>query len=113
MKKWLLMVLAICFSLTAQAADQVRYEEGVQYQRIAQPVATTTGDRIEVVEMFGYPAPIASASSLCCTTGQSTRPKMWSWCGFRWSLVAVGSPLPAVITWPSCWQGGRDPSGDV
>lgn len=57
MKKWLLMVLAICFSLTAQAADQVRYEEGVQYQRIAQPVATTTGDRIEVVEMFGYPCP--------------------------------------------------------
>jgi len=56
MKKWLLAVFAVCFSLSVHAAD-VNYKEGVQYERIDQPVPTTTGDRIEVVEMFGYPCP--------------------------------------------------------
>lgn len=56
MRKWLLAVFAVCFSLSVHAAD-AHYEEGVQYERIGQPVPTTTGDRIEVVEMFGYPCP--------------------------------------------------------
>lgn len=57
MKKWLLATVAACFAVTAWAADAPRYEEGVQYERIARPVPTSTGDKIEVVEMFGYLCP--------------------------------------------------------
>ncbi len=57
MKKWLLTVLAVCFSLSVQAAEDARYEEGVHYERIDQPVPTTTQDKVEVVEMFGYLCP--------------------------------------------------------
>jgi len=57
MKKWLLAAVAACFSVAAWAADAPRYEEGVQYERIARAVPTTTGDKIEVVEMFGYLCP--------------------------------------------------------
>ncbi|MBV1789243.1 thiol:disulfide interchange protein DsbA/DsbL [Marinobacterium sp. D7] len=57
MKKWLLAAVAACFAVTAWAQEAPRYEEGVQYERIARPVPTTTGDKIEVVEMFGYLCP--------------------------------------------------------
>lgn len=57
MKKWLLAIVAACFSITAWAADPA-YQEGVQYKRIAQPVPTSTDDGVvEVVEMFGYLCP--------------------------------------------------------
>ncbi|WP_027854278.1 thiol:disulfide interchange protein DsbA/DsbL [Marinobacterium litorale] len=57
MKKWLVAVAAALISLSAVAADEP-YREGVQYERIAQPVPTTTkGDAVEVVEMFGYLCP--------------------------------------------------------
>ena len=40
--------------LFAIAEDNIKYQEGVHYQRLATPVSTSTGDKIEVVEVFWY-----------------------------------------------------------
>ncbi len=56
MKHWILALVALCFSAGVWAAES-QYQEGVQYERITRPVATANPDRIEVVEMFGYPCP--------------------------------------------------------
>lgn len=57
MKRWLLAAVMACFAVTTWAADSAPYEEGVQYERITRAVPTTSGDKVEVVEMFGYPCP--------------------------------------------------------
>jgi len=41
----------------AFAADSPEFKEGVHYQRIPTPVPTSTGDKIEVAEIFSYSCP--------------------------------------------------------
>ena len=38
-------------------AQPVRFQEGVHYDRLAEPVPTSTSDKIEVVEVFWYGCP--------------------------------------------------------
>ena len=51
----LLLLLAPLF--VAFAADSPEFKEGVHYQRIPTPVPTSTGDKIEVAEIFWYGCP--------------------------------------------------------
>lgn len=41
----------------AFAADSPEFKEGVHYQRLPTPVPTSTGDKIEVMEIFWYGCP--------------------------------------------------------
>lgn len=54
MKKLGLILFAMLLPLLSQADEFV---EGVHYIKISQPVRTVDQNRIEVVEMFGYPCP--------------------------------------------------------
>lgn len=52
-----LAVLAMMVSLTAVAQTQessTEYKEGEHYETLAEPVPTSTSDKIEVVEVFAY-----------------------------------------------------------
>ncbi len=49
-----LALLALGLSFHAQAA---KYEEGVHYERITPPAPTTSGDKVEVLEVFWYGCP--------------------------------------------------------
>lgn len=51
----LLLLLAPLF--VAFAADSPEFKEGVHYQRLSTPVPTSTGDKIEVTEIFWYGCP--------------------------------------------------------
>lgn len=48
------IIFLVFASVPAMAAD---YEEGVHYQRLAQPQPVDTGDKVEVREMFWYGCP--------------------------------------------------------
>lgn len=52
---------ALLFGLTAAgvatAQDAAEWQEGKHYQRLEQPQATTTGNKVEVVEAFSYACP--------------------------------------------------------
>ncbi len=50
-----LLLLAPLF--VAFAANSLEFKEGIHYQRIPAPVATSTGDKIEVAEIFWYGCP--------------------------------------------------------
>ena len=54
--KSLLVCLAF-LPLAACAQDDAPYTEGEDYQLLAKPVATMSGDKIEVVELFWYGCP--------------------------------------------------------
>lgn len=50
---WLgMIVIALMFSATAEA-----YDEGIEYKKLPTPLATETGDKIEVLELFWYGCP--------------------------------------------------------
>jgi thiol:disulfide interchange protein DsbA len=51
---WLLTLL--CFPLLTVNAQEL-YKEGVHYELLPEPVATSTDDKIEVVELFWYGCP--------------------------------------------------------
>ncbi len=48
------MLLSLSLSSLAQAED---YEEGKSYSKLAKPVATQSGDKIEILEFFWYGCP--------------------------------------------------------
>ncbi len=54
-KGWIVFLLVSLSSFAGIAAAE--YKEGVHYQRIEPSVPTTTGDKIEVVELFWYGCP--------------------------------------------------------
>jgi protein dithiol oxidoreductase (disulfide-forming) len=54
LKKISLLGLLLLLPFTAQSAN---YQEGKSYTKLAQPVATKTGDKIEVLEFFWYGCP--------------------------------------------------------
>lgn len=56
-KRIIFAALALCFTVSAWAADSAPYQEGEQYVRLERPVPTTTPGKIEVVEMFSYACP--------------------------------------------------------
>jgi thiol:disulfide interchange protein DsbA len=53
--KWLLALVLPCFIATAAMAEG--YQQGKEYLVLASPQPTSTGDRIEVVELFWYGCP--------------------------------------------------------
>ncbi len=53
---WVVILLALSFGF-AGAAAAAEYKEGVEYQRIEPAIPTSTGDKIEVVELFWYGCP--------------------------------------------------------
>jgi protein dithiol oxidoreductase (disulfide-forming) len=56
--------IALLFGLvafTAASAQQAPYEAGKQYFLVEPPQPTTTGDKIEVVEVFSYACPACNA----------------------------------------------------
>jgi len=55
LSRWLMILLIPFYSLTACAAEN--YAEGKEYTRLISPQPTSTGDRIEVVELFWYGCP--------------------------------------------------------
>lgn len=52
---WMVFLLVALLGLSGTAAAE--YKEGVEYQRIEPSVPTTTGDKVEVVELFWYGCP--------------------------------------------------------
>ncbi len=54
MKHW--FTLLVTLFLVAPLANAA-FEEGVQYQRLVNPQPTSTGDKIEVLELFWYSCP--------------------------------------------------------
>ncbi len=56
LKKLGLFVVTLLLPAMVLAAGEA-FEEGVHYAKLPFPVATTDKDRVEVVEMFGYPCP--------------------------------------------------------
>jgi len=54
-KGWAIILLVLLGGFAGIAVAQ--YKEGVHYQRIEPTVPTTTGDKIEVVELFWYGCP--------------------------------------------------------
>lgn len=52
---WLLVLLWLPLSLPA--AENAEFQEGTHYRRLDTPVATSTEDKIEVVELFWYGCP--------------------------------------------------------
>ncbi len=57
MKKGWIVFLVVLLVGFAGAAWAEEYKEGVHYQRIEPSVPTSTGDKIEVVELFWYGCP--------------------------------------------------------
>ena len=53
--KWLLALVLPCFIATAVLAEG--YQQGKEYLVLANPQPTSTGDNIEVVELFWYGCP--------------------------------------------------------
>jgi len=53
--KWGIVLLVLLTGFVGSVAAE--YKEGVQYQRIEPSVPTSTGDKIEVVELFWYGCP--------------------------------------------------------
>ncbi len=51
------VVLLCALALSPLLSQAAQYTEGVHYQRLAQPQPTSTGDKIEVVEVFWYGCP--------------------------------------------------------
>lgn len=49
-----LMFLVLLPVVACAAEQQSAYKEGVHYQRIAEPVPTQVGDKVEVAEVFWY-----------------------------------------------------------
>jgi len=56
-KRFIGVVFALAFVSTAQAQAQPTWEAGKQYFLIEPPQATSTGDKIEVLEVFSYACP--------------------------------------------------------
>lgn len=52
-----LVVLLALFSLLPLGVSAATYEEGVHYSRLAAPQPTSTGDKVEVLEVFWYGCP--------------------------------------------------------
>ncbi len=53
----LFLAVGLLFGVAAHAADAPKWEAGKHYAVIDPPVATTTGDKIEVLEVFSYACP--------------------------------------------------------
>lgn len=53
---WRLFIVTL-FLLSPLACQGASYTEGKDYTRLAQPVATATGDKVEVLEFFWYGCP--------------------------------------------------------
>ncbi|MGD2113107.1 MAG: thiol:disulfide interchange protein DsbA/DsbL [Gammaproteobacteria bacterium] len=53
--RWLLILLIPFYALTACAAENMA--EGREYEKLSSPQPTSSGDRIEVVELFWYGCP--------------------------------------------------------
>jgi thiol:disulfide interchange protein DsbA len=53
--KWLLALVLPCFIMTGVLAED--YQEGKQYITLSNPQPTSSGDQIEVVELFWYGCP--------------------------------------------------------
>lgn len=51
------LLLACLLSIVALTASAEEYQEGVHYQLLTTPLATESGGRIEVVELFWYGCP--------------------------------------------------------
>ena len=49
--------LLLLLGLPSAWAQDAEFKEGVQYQRLKNPVPTSTGDKLEVVEAFWYGCP--------------------------------------------------------
>ncbi len=54
-RRWGIFLLVLLVGFVGNVAAE--YKEGVEYQRIDPPVPTSTGDKIEVVELFWYGCP--------------------------------------------------------
>ncbi len=52
-----LAILLAGFPAAALAQDSSSFQEGTHYQRLGTPVPTTSGNKIEVVELFWYGCP--------------------------------------------------------
>ena len=57
-KKISLLALLLLLPALSQAA---KYEEGKSYSKISKPIATQTGDKIEILEFFWYGCPHCSS----------------------------------------------------
>lgn len=56
LQRWLAIVTLGLLASTTTWADE-EFQEGVQYERIATPVPTSTGKKVEVLELFWYGCP--------------------------------------------------------
>lgn len=50
-------LFGLCLAGTAHAQDATEWKEGTHYELVEPPQATTTGDKIEVLEAFSYACP--------------------------------------------------------
>jgi len=55
LSRWFIILLIPFYTLTACAAEN--YAEGKEYTKLSSPQPTSSGDRIEVVELFWYGCP--------------------------------------------------------
>ena len=53
--KWLMILVLPCFIATGAVAES--YQEGKEYVALSSPQPTSSGDKIEVVELFWYGCP--------------------------------------------------------
>ena len=80
LKSFLALTFGLGLVVGSHASAQDNWEAGKNYFLIEPPQATTTGDKIEVVEVFSYACPHCndfwkSAALRCCSRAAKEAPR--------------------------------------